>query len=496
VQNDTVAAIYSGALGRSDLPSYQALVTMTYPAKAEAATNVYMIADRMQVVARGQVPTSSSAVESQGHAIYEYMPGSNNSSINSFARLIPAGAQINTLAITSDNNTLIGGSFSLDSASNIAVILPNGSYTSINGGLNGIVTTVMATNTTAFVGGNFSSTADGKIQVKHIGKIENNTWSSLDGGLDGLCTSIVSFREDLLLISGNFTHTLSENGTADVAPGIAYWNMSTNEWSSPAVFIKGTNVSSAIPGLPSGSDNWFLAGQISAADSFVASGLASLTMQDNGLEVSTLLLQSKSIARQASLSPRMATEIVLDPSGTNLVSAGLYYNATDSSGVVSITRIIGGHFTAGEAENIGTVADGSDVLLALSGGSIEGTVLALALVNDTLLVGGSFQLIVNGAVRSRNLAVYDLKGRNFADDQVSIGQTDETFVSVLERRLGTDQIIIGGSYDSDTNVPCQDICIRDLSTSSWTLLGSGFQGSVNAVVVPAVSLPQLDHVIS
>ena len=150
---------------------------------------------------------------------------------------------INSIAIDSNNNVYAGGRFTNAggiSANCIAKWNPNtstwsalGSGVSPSGGID-IISVAIDSNNNIYIGGSF--TTAGGVSANHIAKWNPNTstWSALGSGTNGTIIAIAIDSFDNVYVGGSFS---SAGGVA--ANYIAKWNPNTSIWSPLGI---GTNI--------------------------------------------------------------------------------------------------------------------------------------------------------------------------------------------------------------------------------------------------------------
>ncbi|TCD62606.1 hypothetical protein EIP91_006652 [Steccherinum ochraceum] len=432
---------------------------------------------------------------------------------------------VSAVAHHSSGLIFAAGSFKLSAgpasgASNI-VAYRNGALTQLpDNGLNGPVSALLIDGDRLFVAGSFTDTPSGTSQGKLKGvamyDVANNQWVALEGGVNGPAVGL-GMSNDQVLVAGNFTTLLSDSGASvdsNVA-GLAAWNVSNGVWGSSGGFLVGS-LSFVSNGTVSNNVAQVLAGRISASNEFGASGFVMLQNGDNdGIpEVTPLSLQlgapvnaSPSLTRRAHAHTRRLTTGWFPkisqlfkrqtPDATSLsplpspplapapaVLAGAFW--TNSSSKREVT-VIGGNFsfttsTGSMAQNLALYDSEASTVNALQGNQINGSVQALLVEDDELLVGGTFTVQGTSFV---GFGLYQLVSQ----------QWDTTGVQALSGRSGTpvvvrsittspsqsSTVIVAGSFTQAGGQPCQAICSFNTATKQWSALGNGIQGEVAAV---------------
>ena len=420
----------------------------------------------------------------------------------------------------------LGGNFTFTSGSNI-VAFKNGALTGLSGGgLNGPVTSLVVDGDTLFVGGAFtdtkSSTTGGKARGVVAYDVNGDSWSALQAGLNGAVTSL-NLGNDALQVTGNFTSILpaSGSGAGVSAGGLAVWNPNNSTWSNPGGFLVGSMSfigNSTAPGKGE-QQSQILAGSVQASLQFGATGFVMLQNGDGGEpSVSTLAIQledgagttsnTTSTKRRRSVTSASSWLSNLDirslfsratvsveplpadpPITAPSVLAGVFWTNT-SDGQDNV--ILGGNFTfsQGSSESSGVAIYDLETgeINALTGNPINGTVRTLLVAGDELYIGGEFTVSGSNVV---GIAIYDLSEQSL--DMSSLQPLEAASgSSVIVRSLTasaskSNTIIVGGSFTTAGGAACAGICELDTTTKQWSALGSGINGEVASVAYGGVS---------
>ncbi|RUS22439.1 cortical protein marker for cell polarity-domain-containing protein, partial [Jimgerdemannia flammicorona] len=355
-----------------------------------------------------------------------------------------------------------------------------------SGGLNGNVSVLTLVNGDLFVGGSFSATANNSHKLNNVARytITNNTnqWHSLESGVNGPVTTIVPLTGTTsqtpharLHISGNFTQLISTSfsGQPELSTGYALWNTATNAWqaSPPGVpFIDGT-ASVILPYINATNASnimqaTFFAGRLSGAQNLQAFGLSSLNSNETsitpGLSPYPLFDPTSFFASSANTTPFT-------------VNAGVFW--TDpNNGNASVT-IVGGSFQITEGvRDLAFYENGT--WSGAIGTPWVGVVDALAIYNNTLYIGGVFNVSTsNGALMSHSIVAWDLLRKTYLPlSDLSTNSGAEARVHVLQFRPDTGLLIVAGLFDKAGSLPCSGVCSFDTSKMQWYALGLGIQG--------------------
>ncbi|EEB06345.2 cell polarity factor Rax2 [Schizosaccharomyces japonicus yFS275] len=371
---------------------------------------------------------------------------------------ITQGASITDLSTCigcSDELLFLAGRFNSKDHS-ILALHPNLSLDSIsNGGLNAAVHTAYSANNVLYVGGEFTSSSDGKVSLKYAASynLQNSSWQSLGQGANGAVTSIqpltlaVNGQEEMLLaFSGNFTNVVNADGVNILANGFAVWNSSSNVWLRPADL--GYYFSGDIHNLNTLGDEQLLVGSLTEFMPNVSYGLIGTSKN----------VQSKSLVGdfQKSLSP-----------GSQLLSAAYPFSGGSP-------LVIAGHFaTDTNISNIAFLIGEKNLTMTTSIGIDKASNISdVCSLNYTLFIFGN---IVNSTTQTqRGMALYDLIEGSF--DYSSLISTLSGDVNTHLAFNDTTSMLIAGNVTESTS-QCRDICVLNLTSSSWESLDNPFTKS-------------------
>ena len=468
------------------------------------------------------IPTSAiTSFDNAGFDLLNALGGTNS--------VVSANASIAAVAQHPSGALFLGGQFTLTSgsasgATNL-VVFRNGALATLpNNGLNGPVTSLVVDGDNVYVGGSFSDTAQASnsaLQGVAAYSVSGNRWSSLEGGVDGAVTSL-DVANGQILVVGNFNEILTSSGssTGQNAAGLAVWNVSSSTWVNSGGFLVG---SLTFVGNGTSSDSQFVAGNVATSLRFGASGFVMLQNgQDGQPEVPPLATQFDSTSssttssssrtrrahhrrtaagwmptlnvlslfkRQTSGTTTLAPLPAPAPAPAPAVLAGAFWTNSSTSNEVAI---IGGNFTytanGVAAQNLAVYNEDSKTVMAFRGNQPNGTVRALLVKGDSLYVGGEFTiqgLDING------FAIYDLANQRWDVSGVAAlqaGSGSSVLVrSITESTKDDHTVIVAGSFAQAGSNPCRAICSLDTNSRQWSALGNGIQGDVSTVVYAGVS---------
>ncbi|KAI0829665.1 cortical protein marker for cell polarity-domain-containing protein [Trametes gibbosa] len=419
----------------------------------------------------------------------------------------------------------LGGQFSLSSgpasgASNI-VVFKNGALATLpSNGLNGPVESLVVSGDNVYVGGSFSDTVQASNKaLKGIAvySISGNSWSALEGGVDGAVTSL-DISNNQVLVAGNFTKLLTSSGSSESqnAAGFAAWDISSSAWVNSGGFLIG---SMSFVGNGTSSTQQFVAGDVASSLRFGASGFVMVENGNNGepkvtpLGVqfdsptsannpTTAIKTRRSHHRRSNagwipglsvlnMFKRQATPITnlvplpsAAPAPAPAVLAGAFW--TNSSGTDLV--VLGGNFSytapgGTQAQNLALYDDSSRTVTPLRGNQPNGTIRTLLVQGNSLYVGGEFTV---AGLEGSGFAVYDLANQGWDPAGLqplsASSNTDVTVRSITLSPANGNVIIAAGSFDQAGSTPCRAICALDTTTKQWSALGNGIKGDVAAVV--------------
>jgi len=456
------------------------------------------------VDATGVIPNSTeTSSDALGLQLFSAL-GNNTSSSVPFI--------VNAVAIHTSGIIFAGGNFTLSSGLANIVAFKGSSLTGLaGGGLNGPVNALSIIGNTLYVGGAFQDTPSGTGNGAFRGIVEydiqNDKWGALLAGVNGAVTDI-NIAQDKVDIVGNFTQLpISPNSATGVtAVGFATWDIRNGTWVNTGGFLTGKM---AFVANGTGSASEFLAGSVTSSQAFGASGFAMISNgnQANGTPTITPLnvqLDSTSVSttatpqrrssrrlfwlgsinfprlftRQTSTQP---TPLPASPSTpAPAVLAGVFWQNTSSS---AQTVILGGNFSfpsgSSIAQNVAFYDASNANVTGVRGAQVNGTVRALQVSNNTLVVGGEFTL---SGTQGSGLAIYDLAEQQWDTSFQALQGSEVVVRSITVPPSKTNSLVVAGSFSTAGSLPCQGICEFDMTLKQWNQLGQGIQGEVSCVV--------------
>jgi hypothetical protein len=382
-------------------------------------------------------------------------------------------------------------------------------------GLNGTVNSALVDGQYVFFGGAFRATADGSTALSGLARYDpaTDSWSSLAGGVDGPVTSLASGSNGDILVVGNFTNTLDMNGTSTMTGGYAVWSTRSESWTTRGL------VMGRVSTVVSDGDRNLIAGRISGSSSVGANGIAYLSGNGENAQItpgsigfaspstsnpSNFVRKRSRFAsshnghasrswlnkfsdalrkRQSngSASTSLPTVVADDPS----VLTAAYWTNSSASGSPTIT-CVGGNFSLSQSQGVslGFYDQETGTTTPVNGEQPVGVVRSLAVVDNTLIVAGNFDLDDQHSIASYNLA-----SGSWNDGLPGLDNgTESGDVYAIRQRPNSRTLIAAGVFTSAGSLPCIGVCAWDLDASRWSSLGSGLaRGQVRNIEFVEVS---------
>ncbi|KDE04470.1 hypothetical protein MVLG_05118 [Microbotryum lychnidis-dioicae p1A1 Lamole] len=457
--------------------------------------------------------------------------------VDQIASRLDAGAVVNAIVSVGTADTarlFLGGNFmfsnattnktNLTSANVIEYTKTSGIVAAPNGGLDGIVTSLLELNGVLYAAGTFIQTTDGKVKsLQGLAQwAYTNTsaaWSAigtlLPSSFSATITQLATIRDsttnttEIVLISPSGMVTLNPSSGVVNSTGVGLVVGSVSAFAPPSfasnptdnTYFAGSLLAVTDETSPSGS---FLTSRSRGSPDLVpfdysftdASPTSSASTNASTTTQVARLRRSNSrdlVAMAASLlASRAVTDVVtslpadlsgLSSSSTaNRVVAGAFWQ----NGSTQYT-VLGGHFTTSTgAVNLGLYNAKDRILSPIPGLNVEGVVGALEVVGDVLWVGGNLSTGATSTVASRQgLVSYQLKSQVVLDQPPALtGYAGQVPIvrSITQRPGFASQVIVAGAFASAGAVPsCQSICSWDTTTLQWTPLSGGLQGIVGSI---------------
>ncbi|KAK9487282.1 cortical protein marker for cell polarity-domain-containing protein [Lipomyces starkeyi] len=392
--------------------------------------------------------------------------------------------------IVADSNLYVAGNFTgQNSIHNFCILSKESDISSAQGGLNGAIAAMVLSDdgTSIIIGGDFSAIANESSFVSGLSYaaryvIQNATWAGLDNGLNGAVDDIVRVSLNLsgdiystLIFTGDFSEVLADgNEEAISSAGFALWIESEDAWADRTTlelpFISGSLSASIM--IENGT--YILAGSLSS-QSLVASSGAFLS---SGLDMSSMPFDF------TDSDPTFARRSLILPVDNN--STGLIYSGTFCRNGSTEYAAVGGKFTvdtqSASYQNF-VIFNETDVTGGFLSSILSESSAVLAVYNydnASLIVGGDFSGSI-GDIKVNGIIVWDLKTQNFASTQPPALGGDGVQVNCIVSRPDTNNIIVAGSFSTAGNITCNNLCVYDLDTGSWTSVTGGISGDISSV---------------
>lgn len=460
--------------------------TVTLAPSSGQSNNLDLVAHRV----RFQLISSTGGL----NGLFEFNPNQatintdfSNSTIDQTGVVLNTGATITSMVVHS-GTTYIGGNFSSPSFENVLAISDGNATSLANGGLNAQVTSMFSYRDLLVVGGNFTNASKpGPNGLNHVAaySIPQKAWQPLGAGVNGRVNAIVPLTVNLtqnqpetcITLNGDFDQILATPSNKSISvQGFAIWVPSHNNW------LQNLNI-----------QTMSITGQLTAATNYTnSSSILAGTISSQGLAQSDVV--SLSTSGPLSLNP---LPVKIQPqqlqgsskhkravSGQNVTGAvtGYFYEAGDRN-----VTIVGGHFTAtatnGSLINNLVFINGSkndEVTGVGSGLDADSVFLALTVQGDTLFAGGTISGTINGA-QINGLMLYDLLRAKYAATQPPSFSGSNVAVNAIAPRPNTEEVYVGGNFDSAGSLSCPSVCLFQTSASQWIRPGTGLGGSVGAL---------------
>ena len=412
-----------------------------------------------------------------------------SSTINNVGTSLNPEASIVSLVVH-DNEIYAAGSFNDTDFKNI-MTFSDGNATSLSEqGLDAPVSDMLSLDDFLYVSGNFTDTsAGGATGLSNVAAFSyaDKEWAALGAGLNGPVDRIVPIQvnitedepETCVSFSGTFTEILatSNDESSTSARNLAIWVPSQKAWleNLDLASMALTGQLTASIDIPDGGR--FLAGSVTSRGTR-SSGAVGLESQDDQLRLVPLPMKLQPSSNQQPISRRDTIE----PADISGIVTALFYERDERN-----VTVYGGHFTVASAdeppiENLLFVNGSNDD--AISGLpatlSSNSTILALETEGDSLFVGGRVSANV-GHIDCQGMVVYDLALAGWIAQPPAL-QGDDVVVNAIKTRPDTDEVYVGGRFDTAGALGCRSLCMFRTNTGQWNGLGSALSGTVQSLV--------------
>jgi hypothetical protein len=453
----------------------------------------------LTVVAQRVRFTLLKATSGNLNGLFEYKPGQtkdaddfSDSVINSAGASLTPREKASVTSLASDGlNLYVGGSFnSSDDRNNIFSIRrdANGPSALPGNGLNNQVMTLFYKESTLYVGGNFTNTADNSASgLGGVAAFVDNKWKPLGAGVDGVVLYLVPFTlnvtagtpEEVLAVSGFFSRVNAfDNNPSTSVNDFAVWVPSRSNWLHNLDFYSLAMSGRLMTFADVGGERWF-GGSVSSG-ALLASGTAELEQRDG------LSLQAFPVKVQAQQQQQAATRKRAIVEGQNLnttgVRTGTFYKEKGMN-----KTILAGHFatTGSDKQNITNliIIDGNDSD-KITGFDDEldanSTFAAVAVLDGILYAGG----MISGQLdddRVAGIVAYDLTSNSFSKVQPPALQGVNVTVNAIAPRPKSKSIYVAGQFQSAGLLACAAVCRWDTDKNQWNSPGGSLSGDVSSL---------------
>jgi hypothetical protein len=330
--------------------------------------------------------------------------------------------------------------------------------TGSSNGVLGFVFALAVVGNEVFVGGNF--TLAGGVSANNVARFntQTNTWSSLGTGSSNGVNDVVfalAVVGNEVYVGGGFT---SAGGVS--ANRVARFNTQTNTWST----------------LGTGSSN-------GVNDVVFALAVVGNEVFVGGFFTSAGGVSANSVAR---FNPQTNTWSTLGTGSSNGVGIGIVY----ALAVVGNEVFVGGGFILAGGVSANSVArfnPQTNTWSSLGTGSsngVSGGVSALAVVGNEVYVGGSFTEA--GGVSARNVARFNTQTNTWSS--LGTGSSNGVDSVVLALAVVGNEVVVGGSFSSAGGVSANRVARFNTQTNTWSTLGTGSSNGVSGVGVAALAV--------
>lgn len=302
-------------------------------------------------------------------------------------------------------------------------------------GVNGEVRTMSVTGVNVYIGGNFTQANVGTsaITANRIARWNGSAWSSLgtgtNNGVNDVVTAIASTNLSVF-VGGPFTAA----GTTSNA-FIARFNLTLNTWNAV-----GTGTDAQVTALTISGSDVYAGGFFTTAGGNPASRIARWN-------------------------------------GTAWSALGTGVNNAVSKIIVSGTQVYaGGIFTTAGGNPANRIARWNGTAWSPLAGGVDSNVGDMFLVGDSLYVGGLFTT-ANGNPANR-IARYRPSNNQWSVLRFNNGVNSAVrAISILGNN-----VYLGGDFTVAGGVQANRVARYNLTSKTWSALGSGVNGTVNALV--------------
>jgi N-acetylneuraminic acid mutarotase len=379
--------------------------------------------------------------------------------------------------------------------------------TGSSNGVNDVVAAQAVVGNEVVVGGTFTSA--GGVSANRVARFntQTNTWSSLGTGSSNGVSGIGLVYVYALAVVGN---EVVVGGTFTSAGGVsanrvARFNTLTNTWSSLGMFSS-NGVGDIVRALAVVGNEVVVGGRFTSAGGVSANRVARFNTLTNtwsslgtgssngvsgnvyalavvgnevfvgGLFTSAGGVSANSVARFNTQTNTWSSLGMFSSNGVNDVVAAL--------AVVGNEVVVGGYFTeaggvsANRVARFNTLTNTWSRLGTGSSNGVSGSVAALAVVGNEVVVGGSFTSA--GGVSANRVARFNTQTNTWS----SLGMFSSNGVNDVVAALAVvgNEVVVGGYFTEAGGVSANSVARFNTQTNTWSSLGTGSSNGVSGSV--------------
>lgn len=491
--NDKYDIVYEGDVDPAGADFRPTITISPDPQQTQAVVKIVAQKVQFRLIGDAKGSAANSSNSSSGlNGIYEYDPRNVEISNSADSRLQAAGLQLNDNAsvvdiVVKDDLTYVAGNFTArDNNFQHFFIIDKNSDNLPNvpeGGLGGLVNTMVLVGDLLYVGGSFTGTKAGSSAgMAFIGAydISKSSWVSLGGGVDGQVTEIVPIRlnlttglTDCLAVSGEFTNVRPNNNANNTvsADGFAIWVPSKTQWLE-TMKTEDISITGLLSAVVKSANDYIYAGSVQS-NTVSSSGLVYLLDDNDKIDVAQSSLAfagspGSGLRKRAVVSQNITgvvTGIFFKEGGKNLTVLGGRFEANGKNGPVRDLAFIDGNSAAGDVTGPSSEFDA------------QSTILALHILDRQLYVGGSLE----GTNGISGIAIWDMDKMRLADNQPQPLVGDNVTVHQISHRPDSKDVFVAGDFNSAGSLTCANLCIYQSEVRQWRGASPDTPGTINVM---------------
>ena len=340
-------------------------------------------------------------------------------------------------------------------------------------GVNDLVFDMAVLGGDLYVGGTFTSANEGstRVPVNSLARLntETGTWNAVGfaggNGVDGVVLALAVLGSDLY-IGGRFL-AANTGGQIFFASNVVRFRTTTSNW-FPLGTSSGNGVDNEVKAFT------LINGILYVGGNFKTAGNGSTAVTVNHLAAynpATNIWSSLGNGQGKGLNGGVNS---LSALGSDLIIVGDFTTANVGGMSVAANRIVRFSTTASTWHGIG---DGTE------GKRIAGPVYRVLNIAGEIYFGGNFAVVNSDGttIYANNLVTFNTVSGQWARVVNSAGEGANSDVYALAR-VGN-RIYFGGRFNSIGGIAANYIAAYDLTTGSWSRLGTGAGNGVNEVVL-------------